>query len=340
MRRSRAASRNDTSSSVTSAMVRASACLLTLLCACSETTVTGANDAGVNDAGTIDANAGPAVVGPNVGDLAKLISDGSSLFWLDFRGAIFTMPVGGGSVRRLATRAGTFLGVNAPNVVFFQNDGIYTLPKGAVGEARRILSLSTWQVAALRGDRLYWIGGDAGGIGGDAGAPTVLSAVSLGDGSAVTLTTLDFFALLPASSIGVTASSVFVANRFKVFKIPSTGLPPGSSPELISERLACEKMIADDDAAYCFGGNSPIHRIAADGTIVRLADVTNATSAAVDPTDIYWSTTDGQSGSIMKLSKSGGTPTRVGDSGSQTVAVDDAAVYWESAGSIKRWSKR
>lgn len=305
-----------------------------LLSGCSATNSGGpGNAAPAGDAGAAS-DIGPIVVSEHVGSIARIASDGSTLFLLGIGGNLTRMPATGGPVVDVvSTGAGfRFIAADDAGFVFLQPDGIYLAAKGE-WTTKRIVAYPT-RSAAVRSGKVYWTEGESPG-----GSSRISVRAASMDGSSVaTLAEVSVSSVYPFH-LAATSTSVFLLSRSQVFKFPITGVPSGETAEEISQAAFCEDAVADDEAIYCCSLTGPITRIANDGTTRELVANANVTSPAVDRTDFYWSGNDPSIGGIMKVSKRGGAPVRVSEDRDSSVAVDAEAIYWESGGKMHRLLK-
>jgi hypothetical protein len=281
-----------------------------------------------------------------------LLSDGTTLFWTDEGGALWSMPVGGGRVTSLAPMIPavpvTLLAVDGANYYVELGDlGIYRISKGAspttlISDPANTVAGTTMVTsgpATILGGTAYWSEQTVVDDGGPwqwllksvslQGGPITLVAQLAPDGPAV-------------SAIGVTSSTAFFvgASATLVEQAPlSTGTSTG-----IMFASGCGTLVSDTDAVYCYlrGTVGPIQRIQSDGETMSLGTMIDMSAApsvalAVDDTDVYW-VDDTTLGTVMKVSKAGfmgvgPTATVIAhDTSPIAIAVDATSVYWSNAG--------
>jgi hypothetical protein len=272
---------------------------------------------------------------------ATLISDGTSLFWLDFTASgLWTVEVGGGTPRKLADNAygSELLYADADQVYYLAADGIDAVPKTG-GPPKRTIAVTRASPATVVGSVAYWVEEDASS--GPADPETVsLRSARLQGGPATTL------AALPRTSsydaIAVTPTSVVLAAFAGLTTVPIDG----GNPRAVSSTLACQDLLGTTDGVYCAEspalGNPPLLLLTSSGrTAVIAADTANARSLAVDRSRVYWANDATHGGGVVSAPRGGGELTWITKgAGCVAVAVDDASVYWsEEAGTIKRVPK-
>jgi hypothetical protein len=277
----------------------------------------------------------------------NLVSDGTSLFWTSSFGSgsgISSMPVRGGPITTVvATQAG-LLAVDNVNVYFLEDaGGIYRAPKGGGGSPTLVSEAGAMiRSVTVLATSAYWME-SSGGFNG--GTVTVKSSPLQG-GAVSTIGEFTTFGLLPGAAIGVTSTTVFVsglAPQLSSFPI-SSGVPDGGVPAQVpGTALMCQQLVSNTDAVYCDTGSS-INRVASDGTQTALGMAIDqglfGAAVTFDDQYVYWVDTT-TVGTIMRVPKTGGTPTVIAhDTSPVAIAVDANAVYWsDMGGSIMRLPK-
>jgi hypothetical protein len=286
---------------------------------------------------------------------SNLVSDGTNLYWLTSEGTggpLLSMPVGGGAISTVvsAQLGGGFLAVDDTNVYFIDETGaVSRVPKGG-GPSTPIIKLTDSGLTAL-GDRLYWREISPGT------QASVIKTVPLKGGTVSTLA--DLPASVSGEALGVTKTTGFFGGftspGLYAFPLGSGGPVDGGSVPNLTGR--CQFLISDTDAVYCGGYFGPTSGTAPAGSLIRVESSGSATvlgnilaggggidagagGVAYDATDVYWADPI-TVGTIMKVSKTGGTPvTLAKDTNPVAVAVDDTAVYWSDVGgNIMRLAK-
>jgi hypothetical protein len=264
-----------------------------------------------------------------------LASNGTDLFWIDGKGLLWTAPTGGGTPTNLSTSSTTeLLSVDATNLYFVPSNAlgnpsaIDRMPN-AGGAASPIVSTSSGIFAAtVKGGQAYWLE-DNGTF-----TQSVWTA-PLATGTATLLGTPSMFN--SNGAIAVTAGTLFLQGGGELFSMPIGG---GTATLLINNGIACQTLLAGDNAAYC--GASPLVLIAPDGATTQIAlETNNVTSMALDVMNVYW-VNNAPSGSVVAAPKQGGQNYVVAyDTNPTAVAVDDTAIYWgDIAGNIQRAAKQ
>jgi hypothetical protein len=256
------------------------------------------------------------------------------------------------------------------NLTNIEGQAIYRAPKDGGGapelydDTADDAGVST-QAAALLGTQIYWLEQDPseGGV-----TITTVKSAPLQGGSASTIAKLGNG---PGeySEISVTASTVFlltegylVSGYFVGFltnglysfpldaglfgAIAPTPVPSADPARItavcqgptISGQAPRYPILSDTDAIYCIGPDLfSVLRVGSDGTTTVLGMLVNLSSfvpsnLAFDDKYVYW-TDPAAVGTIVRVPKSGGTPTIIArDAYPLAIAVDANAVYWSDQG--------
>jgi hypothetical protein len=314
-------------------------------------------DAGTNATGASTNSASPVSDPTTIASLIQrppthMASDGTTLFWSDGWN-VSSIPVGGGTIRMLT--AGYLLSVDDVGIYVNETDGIYRLPKDG-GAAVLLSDASSGSTLVGRTTtsrtNAYWMEWPTN-VGPPTMVPVVVKTAPLHGGPITTIAQFETEGN-PAGlgSMAVTANTVFI-----IVDVPSVGLasfstsagvPDGGLPQPLPGAMRfCSYLVADDSAVYCDPGAGSITRIANDGTVTTLGTVISSgstvgapTGMALDDANVYWldRTTVG---TVMKVSKSGGTATTLArDTSPIAIAVDATSVYWSDVGgNIQRLPK-
>ncbi len=271
---------------------------------------------------------------------ANLVSDGTNLFWIDITGSdIWTVPVGGGSPRKIAGNAAgwAFFYVDATEIYYLAADGVDALPKTG-GSPKNVLAAARVSVATASEGVVYWVENTSRAPPGV--TTSALKSAPLAGGLPTTL------AVFPGPSswvaATVTPSDVALAENGNLTTVPLHG----GTPRVINSTLDCQTLLGTAGGVYCaeslFLDDPPLLRVDSDGKTLEIArETANARSLAVDASNVYWANDANLGGGVVSAPRSGGKPTSfTHDPGCIAVAVDDAAVYWsEKNGTILRASK-
>jgi hypothetical protein len=317
---------------------------------------------------TIDAGTNVTAVGPNAGSpggepviIASLIqqpptrmaSDGTTLFWSDGSN-VSRVAVGGGAIRTLTP--GYLLSVDDAGVYVYESDGgggVYRVPKSG-GAQVRISEASTSALIGREttyGGNAYWAEWSSVTTTVQTTPPVVVKEAPLAGGP---ITTIGEFETLSPNGLGpmaVTSDAVFFGVTTPSLGVASfsktTGVPDGGTLQNVPGLSdVCDSLVSDDDAVYCDPELGAITRIASDGALTTLGMAIGGqggpmgTGLALDDTDVYW-VDQAMVGTVMKVSKKGGTATTLArDANPIAIAVDATSVYWSDAGgTIERLSK-
>ena len=106
----------------------------------------------------------------------------------------------------------------------------------------------------------------------------------------------------------------------------------------IATLSSAQQLVVDDDVAYVAGGNGQngtgIVRVPLDGGATSMFVVTDTNVAlAMDDSSIYFT-----SGGVSRIDKDASSTELITDAAAESVALDDAFVYWRSEHAITRAS--
>ncbi|MGO8993495.1 MAG: hypothetical protein ACLQVI_09200 [Polyangiaceae bacterium] len=315
-----------------------SAVLVALAVACSCSGKGGSPSSGP-DSGT--SGAAPSSIAQNVAAPPLLLaSDGTALFWIDQTGALWSVPVGGGTPTQIATGASgaIYLSVDSTNAYFIGSGGFSSVPKQGGTPAVMIATPNEIWAATVAGGTAYWAEQEPEVVGSPPSLPppeppeVVKSAPFVAGGAATTLGTLPGI----PSAIAVAGSVIFLAAA----GTPLQTLPIAGGSPTASSVSGCLRLLAGADGVYC--GGSQLTLVASDGTETPIAAATNnVTSIAVDSTNVYWVNSTASGSVVAAPTNGGGSATTIAsDAYPLAVAVDDAGVYWsDNAGNIQRAAK-
>jgi hypothetical protein len=338
---------------------------------CAFLALAGCSSANVIDAGTNEGGPGASSSGgaacptgdvctpaqtPGVTTIANqiqeiptnMVSDGTWLYWTSSQGPggpVGRVPVGGGAVTTVvaAPVSGGFIAVDDTNVYFpGAAGGLSSAPKGGGGTPAPVTGISTTSSSAFTvvGAEVYWTE-HAGSF------PSLTATIKhmpLKGGSVSVVASVELQG--GWDRLGVTASTVFVNASQALEFFPLTGIPAGGMPNSVMglPSPACESfLVSDTSAVYC-GTRGSVVQVANDGTTTTLGPLLiqglTGTGLGFDDANVYWAD-ETTVGTIMKVSKTGGTATVVArDTSPVALAVDAHAIYWsDAAGNIMKLAK-
>jgi hypothetical protein len=248
--------------------------------------------------------------------------------------------------------SGGFLAVDSTYLYYpGQSGGYYRSPKH--GGAATLITGAGAEVSGftLLGSSAYWLEVTPGAGAGPINESTIVKTAPAHGGAASVLATITEQGTLGGGQIAVTSTTVFLQTGpgpgSGLVSFPISGLlPSGSAPKMVSGIMGgCEWLVSDSGAVYCYDGS--MIAIADDGSTTNLGSVVDdgqqnagTGSVATDEMYVYW-TDQTTVGTIMRVAKSGGTPTILArDTSPEAIAVDSSAIYWsDKGGNIMRLPK-
>jgi hypothetical protein len=291
------------------------------LAGCSAKTI----DAGTNETGatgvTGEAGSGNAatMVASNIQvPVLQLLSDGSTLFWVDQMGFVSSMPVGGGSIRTLLTGtvdAGfeapngaltTLLAVDSVNLYCYQLDtggvgvggggAIFSIPKEGGAPALISEPGAPLTAATTLGANAYWLETVPQSCGAPGQPPCTVSPPVLVKSAPLQGAPISVLAQIaavdlngPITNIGVTETTVVLTGPLSgLVDFPTlSGVPDGGMPQILEPGEVCSALFSDVDAVYCYNGGGyqkygSITRIVSDGGMATLGTTIDELTT-VDP---------------------------------------------------------
>lgn len=301
--------------------------------------------------------AGATVIASEIQVVAtNLVSDGTTLYWTSSNGppaGISAIPVAGGAVSTAVAgpASGGFLAVDGTYLYYPSQSGdYYRSPKH--GGAATLITEAGAQVGGftLLGSNAYWLEAPQGsGPGPNNGSFVVKTAPAQGGAASVLATISQQGPGGGGGRIGVTSTTVFLETGpgpgGGLASFPIAGLPSGATPTMVSGVMGCEWLVSDSSDVYCYDGS--MIAVADNGSTTTLGTVVDdgmqnagIGSVATDEMYVYW-TDQTTVGTIMRVPKSGGTPTILArDTSPEAIAVDSNAIYWsDKGGNIMRLPK-
>ena len=281
-----------------------------------------------------------------------MVSDGSTLFWLDrsmpdsngqeVATRLQAVATEGGSARTLAT--GKFVAASlahdAAGLYFIQagassfRGDVYRVAKSGGTPQRLSEGAGDATAVTVRGDVVYWwtetvptaasymarLVGKTG-----QGAPTTIAQTTSGQ------------AALSASRLAVTATGAFIAAA-GVRYVPLT------VPSVMGTSVFCGGFAADDANAFCADVQSgEVLQLSTDGSKIAIAQTTpNSAAAVVDATSVFIAHRPGMKevGDVVKYARMASGSSVIAAEGASALAIDSNAVYWATTdGRIRRMAK-
>lgn len=289
------------------------------------------------------------VVARDLASPVRIASDGNSLFVSSGDGALRKFPDQGGAASTLLTLDAAarllVVGLDTTSVYYVStsnavSDGgapgtttaIYRLPKtGGTSERLSDQDDVTIHAATVFHDTAFWAEESRSG-------EVVVKASTSPGGAAVA-----HLVFPTAEGLAVTGNTIFLLAGGKLvsFSRNAGGNDPGTPVS-----VPCFAIVADDDAAYCGASPSgPLSSIAGGATSAVVASA-GVHVLALGGNEIWWSGDYAAGGAssptsgLWRVAKQPGSiPRSVAGETADALAVDDAAIYWETSGVVKRLAK-